>query len=70
MLIQIPTPENADICRHRDIGAVEVEYRIDKGLLADVVAAAEEVGWRFVRARALDDGFLAVTVRRSSPWPE
>lgn len=69
MLIQIPTPECADICHHRDIGAVEVEYRIDCGLLAQAVAAAEEAGWRFVSARALDDLFLAVTIRKYTPWP-
>jgi hypothetical protein len=70
VLIQIPTPENADICSHRDIGPCEVEYRLDRGLLADAVAAAEDAGWRFVSARELDDVFLAVTIRRSAPWPE
>jgi hypothetical protein len=70
MMITIPTPENADLCRHRDIGAVEVEYRIDRGLLADAVAEAEEAGWRFVSARDLDDVFIAVTIRQRSPWPE
>ena len=40
MLISIPTPERADIAPHRDIGAVEVEFRIDSGLLADARAEA------------------------------
>lgn len=70
MLISIPAPECADLAQHRDIGAVEVEYRIDSGLLAQAVAAAEDAGWRFVRSRALDDVFLSVTIRRSTPWPE
>jgi hypothetical protein len=70
VLISIPTPERADIAPHRDIGAVEVEFRIDSGLLADARAEAEAAGWRFVRARALDDLFLAVTIRKYTPWPE
>jgi hypothetical protein len=70
MLIEIPTPEGVNICRHRDIGAVEVEYLLPVSLLRYAKEEAEAEGWRFVKARVLDDFRCIVTIRKVTPWPE
>jgi hypothetical protein len=75
MMIQIPTPDCAHLAQHRDVGAIEVEYKVPSSMLTEAVEAARHAGWEFVKARQLLDraiytGFAAITIRRVTPWPE